>query len=221
MARTEFLGERAEGTASDAPGFGERRHRAPAGPVLLPEEARTAGSRQDATVTTATVAATTAPSWGAWMAAGVRGSLAFVFLWAFFDKLLGLGFATPPARAWLAGGSPTRGFLLNGTHGPLAGFYQALAGNPVVDAVFMVGLLAIGAALALGIGMRVAAASGAAMMLLMYTAAMPPTNNPLVDDHVVYALVLLLLPSTAAARTFGLGEWWARQPVVQRHPWMA
>ena len=68
-------------------------------------------------------------------------------------------FATPAARAWITGGSPTKGFL-SGSEGPFAGFYHALAGNGFVDVLFMVGLLGIGLALILGIGLRVAAVAG-------------------------------------------------------------
>ena len=40
-----------------------------------------------------------------------RVVLGFEFLWAFLDKTFGLGYATPAARAWINGGSPTKGFL--------------------------------------------------------------------------------------------------------------
>lgn len=147
-----------------------------------------------------------------------RMALGWVFLWAFLDKLFGLGFSTAPARAWLAGGSPTRGFL-SGSTGPLAGLYQGLAGNPVVDVVFMAGLLAIGLALLLGVGLRIAAVSGSAMLLLMWSAA-PPRTNPFMDDHIVYAIVLFGLAWARAGQTWGLGERWARSRWAQRWPWL-
>ena len=43
-----------------------------------------------------------------------RVLLGFEFLWAFLDKTFGLGYATPSARAWINGGSPTKGFLGSG-----------------------------------------------------------------------------------------------------------
>ena len=61
--------------------------------------------------------------------------------------------------------------------GPLADFYTGLAGNAIVDWVFMLGLLGIGVALILGIGMRIAAVSGAAMLIMMWSAVLPPANN--------------------------------------------
>lgn len=150
--------------------------------------------------------------------ASIRISLGWVFLWAFLDKLLGLGFATTRESAWINGGSPTFGFLNFGTDGPFAAVFQALAGHPVVDALFMIGLLGIGLALILGIGMRIAAVSGALMMLLMWAAALPPANNPFMDDHIVYALVLLTLPLVHAGRTWGLGSWWQQTALVERYP---
>lgn len=150
--------------------------------------------------------------------ASIRLSLGWIFLWAFLDKTFGLGFATARESAWINGGSPTFGFLSFGTAGPFAGVFQALAGHPLVDALFMAGLLGIGLALILGIGMRIAAVSGAAMMLLMWAAALPPSNNPFVDDHIVYALVLLTLPLVHAGRTWGLGRWWQQTAWVERYP---
>ncbi len=57
-----------------------------------------------------------------YVAAALRLSIGWVFLWAFLDKLLALGFATGRDgetgvvdrfgdAAWINGGSPTRGFL--------------------------------------------------------------------------------------------------------------
>lgn len=158
-------------------------------------------------------------------AAGVRYSLAtlrmalgWIFLWAFMDKLFGLGFATARENAWIAGGSPTYGFLTFGTSGPFAGFYQSLAGNVVADWLFMVGLVGIGAALISGIGVRIAAGSGILMMLMMWTAALPPANNPFLDDHLVYAAALALLAFAHAGRYVGLGTWWEKQALVRKHP---
>ena len=82
-----------------------------------------------------------------------RIALGWIFLWAFFDKFLGLGYSTLPAKSWLMGTSPTTGFL-KGAAGTFAPFFNGLSGNMIVDWLFMVGLLGIGLALVLGIGMR-------------------------------------------------------------------
>lgn len=158
-----------------------------------------------------------------------RIGLGSIFLWAFLDKLFGLGFSTCRdaasntvnvlcERAWLEGGSPTSGFLQHGTSGPLAEIYQNLAGNVVIDWLFMLGLLGIGVALILGIGMRIAVVSGVLMMLMMYTAALPPANNPVVDDHIIYALVLVGLLRVNASQQLGFGAAWAKTDLVKKYP---
>lgn len=158
-----------------------------------------------------------------------RIGLGFIFLWAFLDKLFGLGFATCRdaasdtvnvlcERAWLEGGSPTSGFLQHGTSGPLADIYQNLAGNVFIDWLFMLGLLGIGLALILGIGMRIAVVSGVLMMLMMYTAALPPANNPIIDDHIIYALVLVGLLRVNSSQQLGLGSTWSKTDLVKKYP---
>ena len=152
--------------------------------------------------------------------AGLRLALGWVFLWAFLDKLLGLGRGTPAANAWIDGGSPTQGFLGKAVSGPFEGFYHSFAGAAWADALFMIGLAGIGIALIAGVGIRIAAAAGSLMLVLMWTAVLPPENNPFIDDHLVYAGVLAVLALTAAGNTLGLGAAWSRLPIVQRLPWL-
>lgn len=149
-----------------------------------------------------------------------RISLGWVFMWAFLDKAFGLGHETPSAEAWIDGGNPTIGFL-SGSVGPFSGIYTDIAGDGWVNWLFMVGLLAIGAALLLGIGMRLACAAGAVMLTLMWTASLPPENNPFMDDHIIYALVLVGLALVGAGNTLGLGRWWSQTSLVQRYGWLA
>jgi thiosulfate dehydrogenase [quinone] large subunit len=82
----------------------------------------------------------------------------------------------------------------------------------------MLGLLGIGVALTLGIGMRLASYSGALMLVLMWLAVLPPEHNPFMDDHIIYALVLLVLPMLNAGHYFGLGKWWGNMAPVKRFP---
>lgn len=123
----------------------------------------------------------------------LRWSLSFIFLWAFFDKLFGLGFATLPEKSWLNGSSPTAGFLTFGIDGILSPLFHALSGNILIDILFMGGLLSVGLCLALGVGMRIACYSGVLMMALIYLSLFPLEKNPLIDEHIIYILVLLLL----------------------------
>ncbi|HLU96873.1 MAG TPA: hypothetical protein VKZ89_08560 [Thermobifida alba] len=150
--------------------------------------------------------------------AAVRLSIGWIFLWAFLDKLFGLGFATPAEGAWVNGGSPTEGYLTNAVSGPFAELYRSFAGALWADVLFMAGLLGIGTALLLGIGMRVAAATGALLLVLMWTAVLPPQTNPFMDDHIVMALTVVLLALTDAGDTAGLGGWWSRLGIVRRLP---
>lgn len=155
-----------------------------------------------------------------YLLAGIRLALGWVFLWAFLDKMFGLGHDTPSAKSWLNGGNPTQGFLGFASKGPFASFYHSIAGNSVVNVLFMGGLLAIGVALILGIGMRLAAGAGAVMTVMMWTAVLPPANNPFMDDHLVYAAVLVALAMLGAGRTLGLGRQWAGTALVTRAPWL-
>ena len=160
-----------------------------------------------------------------------RVVVGFEFLWAFLDKTFGLGYATPAARAWINGGSPTKGFLSNVAVGPFEATFHTWAGAAWADWLFMVGLLAIGIALILGIGLRAAAVSGTLMLVLMWAAEWPLARftsagepsmsvNPIVDYHIIYALALITLAVTYAGHTWGLGRWWARLPFVQGNRWL-
>ncbi|MGJ7439843.1 hypothetical protein [Aquipuribacter sp. MA13-6] len=153
-----------------------------------------------------------------YLMAGLRLAIGWVFLWAFLDKMFGLGRATPAEGAWIDGGSPTEGFLANAPTGPLASTFNSIAGAAWADWIFMIGLLGIGVALMLGIGMRIAVVSGSLMLVLMWAAVLPPPNNPFMDDHLIYAGVLFLLLVLGAADTFGLGRGWKSLAIVQRFP---
>lgn len=80
--------------------------------------------------------------------AAVRLAIGFTFLWAFFDKLLGLGFSTCRdastnvvnvmcEQSWYQGGSPTAGFLKFATKGPLADFYQGFGRQYICRHTFL------------------------------------------------------------------------------------
>ncbi|MCR4279652.1 MAG: hypothetical protein NUV78_02880 [Candidatus Zambryskibacteria bacterium] len=123
----------------------------------------------------------------------LRLVMGLIFLWAFADKLFGLGYATSSDKSWLNGGSPTAGYLTNATRGPFVEFFQSLAGMPLVDWLFMLGLLGVGLTLIFNKFVSYGAIAGSIMMALMYLSAFPPSNNPLIDEHIVYILVLSAL----------------------------
>jgi thiosulfate dehydrogenase [quinone] large subunit len=169
------------------------------------------------------------PRWAVIGVVGLRLAIGFEFLWAFFDKTFGLGYATPAARAWINGGSPTKGFL-SGANGPLQGVFGAIAGAPAVDWLFMLGLLGVGLALILGVAVRPGAVCGAVMLFLMYVAVWLPTTvaggqptgstNPIVDDHIVGILGLILVASFANWGGGYLGHRWASLRMVSTRAWL-
>ena len=158
----------------------------------------------------------------------LRIAFGLTFLWAFFDKLLALGYHTGYGQdgtldrfgdaAWINGGSPTEGFLKFGADGPFEGFYHSLAGTAFADWSFMIGLLGIGTALTFGIGLRFAAYAGALLYVMMWTVVLPPENNPVLDDHVLGAVSMVVLALTHAGDTWGFGKQWSRTAIAERVP---
>ena len=158
----------------------------------------------------------------------LRIGFGLTFLWAFVDKLFALGFSTGrgdtgvvdrfgPA-AWVNGGSPTEGFLKFGAAGPFKGLYNSIGGAAWADWAFMLGLLGIGLALTLGIGIRIAAVAGTVLYVLMWTVVLPPENNPVLDDHLLGAVTMVVLGLTLAGDTWGAGRVWSTLPLVRRFP---
>ena len=162
----------------------------------------------------------------------LRLLMGFTFLWAFLDKLLALGFSTgrnPETgvidffgnQAWIHGGSPTDGVLKFAVHtkGPFVDFYQGLAGSTWVEWVYMLSMAAIGIALILGIGTRLAAIGGIIWMAIFYTAtALWPEHNPFVDEHIVYIVLLAGIAYVGAGRFLGLGNRWRKTSLVEKYP---
>lgn len=145
--------------------------------------------------------------------------LGTVFAWAFFDKLFGWGLATTAERAWLNGGSPTTGFLKN-VEGPFADFFNTIAGQPWADWLFMAGLLGLGIALLLGVGVRIAATAGSLLLFLMWMASLPLSNNPVVDDHLIYIAVLSAICFGLPRQKLSLTHLWQKLPVVKSSSWL-
>jgi thiosulfate dehydrogenase [quinone] large subunit len=161
----------------------------------------------------------------------LRIATGFVFLWAFFDKTFGWNYSTPSAKAWIHGGSPTKGFLSSVDVGPFQGTFHHLAGTHFANWAFMLGLLAIGLALILGIGMRIAAGAAVLMMAMMWFAEYPlaqhtsagkpsGSTNPITDYHFIYAVSAVVAALTYAGHTWGLGRWWTSLPFVEKHRWL-
>lgn len=123
----------------------------------------------------------------------LRLVMGFTFLWAFFDKVFGLGFATTAEKAWIHGSSPTTSFLSFATKGPFVEIFHSLAGVAVIDWLFMLGLLFVGLTLVFNKFVKWGCLVGSLMLLLMYLSLLFPENNPIIDEHIVYILVLALI----------------------------
>ena len=161
----------------------------------------------------------------------LRIVLGLTFLWAFFDKTFGFGYATSSAQAWISGGSPTKGFLGHVQVGPFQSMLRGWAGAGWADWLFMLALLGIGLALLLGVGMRLAAVAGSVLLAMMWIAEWPlartasdgtatSSTNPLIDYHLVYLVAIIVLAAFAAGDTWGLGRRWAKLDLVRRNQWL-
>lgn len=158
---------------------------------------------------------------GMWAWTVLRLLLGWSFLWAFIDKMFGLGFSTcrvPESSsidyvcsgAMIKGGSPTFGFLTFATEGSHTGFLfdwmapSAADSINFADVLFMGALLCLGVALMAGVFTRVAGVGGAVLMLFMFLAsAVFPENNPVNDSHII-EMVALLGIATVGAGPFSL-----------------
>ena len=185
-------------------------------------------TNRDAVSTATTTESTTPTTFAHRALALLRIGFGLTFLWAFFDKLLALGFHTGYDQAgnldrfgdgaWINGASPTEGFLKFGADGPFDSFYHSIAGAAWADWAFMLGLLFIGTALTLGIGMRIAATAGVVLYLMMWSVVMPPANNPVIDEHLLGALSMVVLAGFYAGDTWGFGKLWATNRIVKDNP---
>jgi thiosulfate dehydrogenase [quinone] large subunit len=136
----------------------------------------------------------------------LRISLGFIFLWAFVVKV----------PVWLAGSSPAAGFLENGTSGIFSDFFVSLAYSPIVNFLYMFGLISVGTALILGIAKKLTTIGGVLMMLLIYMGNIPPKTNPIMDEHIIYIFLLLLLNATNAYSFFGIYKYWEKLTLVKK-----
>ncbi|MCA9347214.1 hypothetical protein KC930_01375 [Candidatus Saccharibacteria bacterium] len=163
----------------------------------------------------------------------VRIMIGLIMLWAFADKMLGLGFSTCRStdtktkvetvqvlceKSVAKGASPTVGFLKFAAKGPMKSFYNNLAGKHWVDFMFMAALLLGGLALVSGVGVRIASVGSILLLVMMWSVVLPVAQNPVLDDHLVYAVALLGVMATNADQVWGLGKWWQKQAVVKKYP---
>lgn len=177
------------------------------------------------------------PIRGMWAWTILRILLGWSFLWAFLDKMFGLGFSTCRVsddsgptntidfmcdKAMLQGGSPTFGLLKFGTQASHTGGlfrWMASSGPTTIgwaDVLFMLALLLGGVALMLGVGTRIAATGGMLLMIFMFLALdVWPDTNPINSSHVIEGFVFLGI-FTVGPGTFSLQKW-----MVKTFPFMS
>jgi thiosulfate dehydrogenase (quinone) large subunit len=139
----------------------------------------------------------------------LRVSLGFLFLYAGLSKVLD--------PKWTSAGYLKSAKLLPGFYGWLASPGML----PFVDFVNEWGLTFLGAALVLGLGVRLATWGGALLMALYYIPLGFPYPNAhalLVDEHIVYIAALATLGAFRAGEAWGLERWCADLPLCRRYP---
>ena len=140
----------------------------------------------------------------------LRLAMAWVFLWAGFDKLLS--------------GFDSGGFLVNATSGPLKDAWIAIGRSAtavaIINPVVIWTQILMGFALFFGAATRLALFGAAAMMFLFYLAQFPPEHNPFLDYFLVYILVFALLGALGAGRFAGVDRCVEKLAFVQKNRWL-
>lgn len=147
--------------------------------------------------------------------------LRLVMGWTFFQA----GITKILDPEWTAAG-----FLTHLPEGnPLTGFFAAMAGSPIIDALNMWGLTLVGLSLLLGAFVRWSAFWGAVIMIFYWLASLegglaqglPLAHGWVVDDHIVYAVLLYGLGAFGAGRILGLDAVIEKIELVKRNPRLA
>ncbi|MFH1712138.1 MAG: DoxX family membrane protein [Patescibacteria group bacterium] len=95
--------------------------------------------------------------------------------------------------------------FLESSTGPMAAFFQGMAGSVLIDQLNIWGMTLIGLALILGLMVRPAAFFGVIMMLLYYFAHfVQNTEYGYIDIHIIYILVFILFLAGGIGHIFGL-----------------
>jgi thiosulfate dehydrogenase [quinone] large subunit len=130
----------------------------------------------------------------------LRVSMGWLFLYAGITKVADASWS---AESYIKGATLFPGFF---------GYLLQPGVLPKVNLLNEWGLVLIGAALILGVFVRIAAPLGALLMLLYYIPLLaPPYTHPnphsyIVDEHVIYIFALLALAALNAGRVWGLGN---------------
>ena len=153
----------------------------------------------------------------AWSVFFARLALGLVFLYSAYGKLV---------TEW-NGGLATMKFLSGSSvaSSPLAGLFNAMAGNLAVEYLVVYGELMIAISITFGVLTRVGTVAGMFMMLLFTIAMWPiqgPDNaNPFVDIRVIYGVMMLGFFFLRPGRFLGLDGIIQKSRFVQSRPALA
>jgi thiosulfate dehydrogenase [quinone] large subunit len=147
----------------------------------------------------------------------LRIAIGWMMLWPFFDKLIGLGFATPSGSGFIDGGSPSD-FVNLVAGGIFKDLFIAMGGNLAVDLLLMAALLIMGLTLILGIASRLTTIGMTAFLIVMYMLQVPPTDNPLIDHRITWILALWAVYYLGGYERFSIKKEWDSFALVQRYP---
>ena len=139
----------------------------------------------------------------------------FEFLWAFLDRLFGLGIATQPENSFLAGAPQTEGYLtfVTNPNSPFAFIFNGpdallLQLGVLLDYAYMGMLLVGGISLLFGIGVRIGGLSTFIFFLSIWLATIPPQFNPFIEEHFLQMWILLFFAVSNSGYWLGFGERW-------------
>ena len=154
---------------------------------------------------------------GAFVFGILRIMIGLMLLWAFFDKLFGLGYPTPSGMGYLDGGSPTEGFLMMASNGTFGWLFKPMVDiHQVLDVLIIVSMLGLSIGLILGIGKKICCVGGMVMFLIFYLALCPIDDNPILDYHLIYIVILFGVLVTNSCKVLGLGKMWSDTELVKR-----
>ena len=137
----------------------------------------------------------------------LRLGLGFLFFWAGWTKVIDPKWS---AAGYLVGAQ---------TFKSLFTWFASPEVLPIINFLNEWGLTLIGAALILGISVRLASFFGLAMMILYYLPIFPPAHG-WIDDHVIYSLILLMFMTTGAGEWYSLGKWFQTRLHPAWHKWV-
>lgn len=138
----------------------------------------------------------------------LRLSMAWIFLWAGFDKLIG--------------GFSASSFLQFGTSGPFQSFWVSLGESQtavnIINPIVVTSQILMGFALLLGVVTRFTLFGAGVQMFLFYISQFPPEHDLFLDYYLVYIVVYMLLGALGAGRVLGADRYIEQWAVVRRLP---